>query len=136
MELNQQADGTTTIDGSLTNISIGDGNDLAEGFSLEFTINEYGDITDGCVNVGDEITTDLNDDEGKIANTATDAVLANDDTYSWQQTGFNVPLKDIVGNSVNVTNSGCQYGCCVLGKAEPAAVDPELQTSDPAVVPD
>ena len=61
--------------------------------------------------------------------------VAMDASWTWTQTGFAVPLKDILGNSIVVSsavapNAAAVVGCCVLGKAEPEVVAPDMQTMD------
>ena len=90
-----------------------------------FTINEFGDTTGACLNVGNEINA------GSIDNTALDGTtVAMDASWTWTQTGFAVPLKSILGNSIVVStavapNAAAAVGCCVLGKAEPEVVAPD-----------
>ena len=63
-----------------------------------------------------------------------------DDTtpWNWTQTGFNVPLEDILGNAIVVKTGDdpqsaiALSGCCVLGKAAPAAAVPDGRN----VIPD
>ena len=95
-----------------------------------FTINEFGDTTGSCANVGAEINA------GSIANTMLDgATVASGATQTWSQAGFAVPLKSILGNSI-VVSTGVASGaasvvdCCVLGKAQAAVVPPDQQTMD------
>ena len=113
LEFNAQADGTSTIDGSLLNTS---GMDIPELATLTSTINEFGDITGDCANVGAPLSTTGIELSGNSIVPA----LPDGETYIWEQTGFSVPLNDIVGNSIIMNLDAMTYGCCVLGKAEAA----------------
>ena len=91
--------------------------EIPELATLTSTINEFGDITGDCANVGSPLSTTGIELSGNSIVPA----LADGDTYTWQQTGFPVPLSDIVGNSISMNMDAMTYGCCVLGKAEAAA---------------
>ena len=60
MKFNEQDDGTATITGT---IAVGTGT-IALPKAWVFTIHETGDTTQGCDNIGDEIT--VKNDNGKI----------------------------------------------------------------------
>ena len=131
-EFNKQADGSSTFKGTITNNTI---TDFIPRDGV-FTIHEFGDLTgDKCPNIGSEITTDLPDSEGKLADVAVPVIVAGN-SYTWTQTGFKVPLEDLLGKSIlvkdptlNVANPEI-FDCCVIGKAKKAAVTPDMQTSD------
>ena len=122
LEFEDQGDGTSTINGTVST----SGSPIAD-FFLAAVIHEYGDITENCINVGNAV------DDAAAAITGQDVTGVTDmaNSFTWSQTGFTVPLKSIVGNSIVVstaaTSSDMQtiWGCCVLGKAEAPEVVPD-----------
>ena len=64
LQFDQQADGTSTITGTIedTTASL-----MINNYFSVFTIHEFGDTSDNCINIGNEIVSTLDDAESKIA---------------------------------------------------------------------
>ena len=67
------------------------------------TIHEVGDIRNSCADIGAEITSDLTDAESKIDIPMHSGFMMGA-PFTWTQPDFKVPLKDILGNSILITD--------------------------------
>ena len=122
LEFEDQGDGTSNIDITVST----SGSPIAD-FFFDAVIHEFGDITENCINVGNAVTNEA----AAFAGQDVSGVVDMSSSYTTTITGFTMPLKSIVGNSIvvstSMTSSDPQtiWGCCVLGKAAAAVVVPD-----------